>query len=308
MTDSTKASCARPKRCCPLRRLFGDRAFTLIELLVSVAVIALLMSLVLPAMGRTLLLAKQTRETVAARQLMIAFTCYAGDNKSAVLMGYPTNAMVDGPMIVLDDKGRRLFDEQAQRYPWRIVPYYGSDFSALYSNQKLLSDLRDAEAQYASMGISYPYVISLFPSLGMNVAFIGGADNYGEFDPLFTRTFGQQYISRLEDPVHPSRLLAFVSARCEQQATLPGLGPLDGFFRVAPPYFSAAAGRQWATTYDPNAASPGANSGYTALRYAGKGVCAMFDGHVEMLGFGDLLDMTRWSDKATGPTWGIGQK
>jgi hypothetical protein len=34
----------------------------------------------------------------------------------------------------------------------------------------------------------------------------------------------------------------------------------------------------------------------------------MFDGHVETLGFAELDDMTRWSDKATDPAWYVGKK
>ncbi len=288
------------RRCCPLRRWFGNRAFTLIELMVVIGVIAVLISFIGPTLGRTRMMAKQTREMSMSRQVMIAFTCYGGDNKSAVMVGYPSADMVNGPMVVVDDRGNRLTGEPAQRYPWRIASYFTSNFTGLYDNAKLLSDLRGSEAQYAKMGVNYPYVISLFPSLGMNIAFIGGSDKHGANDKLFQKMYGRQYISKLEEPLRPSRLLTFVSARCEEQAALPGLGKLDGFFRVDAPYWTS---RKWAESYDSNAAAPETNSGYVSLRYANKAVCAAFDGHAEMLGWNDLNDMTRWSDKATSATW-----
>src|SRR2546427_9860 len=114
------------------------RAFTLIELLLVIAVIALLISLILPAIGMARRAAAQTRESSAARQLCIAYLSYATDYKGKVLPGYlrtswcfPTTDPVhyapvfDSPSALEDN---RLEGVIIQRYPYRLLPYM--DFQA----------------------------------------------------------------------------------------------------------------------------------------------------------------------------------
>lgn len=301
-TSSIAASpTPKRRRQCPIRRLLGDRAFTLIEVLVTISVIAVLISIALPTLKNARGVARQTREMVGAQQLMVAFNCYAGDNKSAVLTGLPSAAAVNASMLVTDDRGRRLFAPAAQRYPWRIAPYFSTGIIALYDNQKLMTDLRDAGDRYEKVGFSYPYFFSLFPALGMNVAFVGGSVDHG-MDPLSEKTFGRRYVARMDEPRRPSRLLTFVSARPSPAWTFPDIGTSEGYFLVEAPYSSQ---RKWASAYsakDPN------SSGFVALRHNKKAISAMFDGHVETLGFAELDDMTRWSDKATDPAWTLGKK
>lgn len=302
--EKINAAPAPPRRRgCPIRRVLGDRAFTLIELLIVIAIVALLLSIMAPTLARTKLLAKQTREMNAARQLMLAFTCYAGDNKNAVLVGFPSEAMVSAGMVVTDDRGNRVFGHTAQRYPWRIASYFSTGFGALYDNQKLLSDLRSAESSYEQIGVHYPYIVSLYPSLGMNIAFVGGSDKDGANDKNFQKLYGRQHVEKLDEPLRPSRMLTFISARGDDQPTLPGIGRLDGFFAVKPPYWTA---RKWEQVYVENPVTPKTvevNSGNVSLRYAKKAVASAFDGHAEMLGWSELTDMTRWSNKATSADW-----
>lgn len=286
---------------CPLRRLVGDRAFTLIELLVTISVIAVLISIALPTLKNARGVARQTREMIAGQQLMVAFNCYATDHKNAVLVGLPSAATVNSSMLVNDDRGRRLLAPAAQRYPWRIAPYFTTGIVALYDNVKLMTDLRDAGDRYEKIGFHYPYFFSLFPALGMNVAFVGGSVDHG-MDPLSERTFGRRHVARMDEPRQPSRLITFASARPSPTWTFPDIGSTEGYFLVEAPYSSR---RRWASAYsekDPN------SSGFVALRHNKKAISAMFDGHVETLGFAELDDMTRWSDKATDAAWFVGKK
>ena len=293
---------------CPVIRAYRavrDRGFTLIELLVVIAIIGLLISILLPSMAKARGLAKQTRELAGASQMMTAFTMYADDNKGNVLPGYPTRAMVNGQMKVLNAQGERLFNEDAQRFPWRLASYFNFDFRGLYQSDKMLGELRSGESEYSQFGVTYDYVIRLYPSLGMNVAFVGGSDRFQEFDALFQRQYGRVYIQRLDQAVRPSGLLTFASARAEEQPSVPVLGRPEGFFRLDPPRFGSSSGALWASAYEPNAPTPGLNSGFISLRHAGKAVAAHLDSHAEMLGWTQLKDMRRWADQATHEDWTV---
>lgn len=302
---------SRRIRTCPLRRILGDRAFTLIELLIVIAIIAVLISVMAPSLSRARLLAKQTRELNAARQLMLAVSCYAGDNRGSVLVGFPTEAMVSGGMVVVDDKGNRLYSHSAQRYPWRIAPYLANSFGSLYDNPKVLSELRDAEPQLIQMGVQYPYIVSLYPTLGMNTRFIGGSDASGAFSKKTIEAIGTPFITRIDEPRRPSRLMMFASARGDAQAALPGMGILQGYFSITPPWWTT---KIWADAYVENPVDPKnpqsatyieRNSGFVSLRYAGRAVASAMDGHAEMLGWTEMNDMTRWADKATASDWRV---
>jgi prepilin-type N-terminal cleavage/methylation domain-containing protein/prepilin-type processing-associated H-X9-DG protein len=282
------------------------RGFTLVELLVVIAIIAILVAILLPALGKARAAARQTRELAASAQLMAALTVYGNDFKEAVIPGYARLDWVNGPMRVADAEGNRILNEEAQRYPWRLAPYFNYDFRALYDDQKTLAELKSREAEYAGFGVNYGYVISLFPSLGMNTNFVGGNARNGQFDQSFLRAFGRVYVTRLDEARRPSDLMVFASARTEPQPAVPIVGQPAGFFRVEPPYYAAQQGRRWAASYDPNAESPGLNSGHIALRHSGKAVTAQFDGHADLKGWDELGDMRMWSDRATRADWTLG--
>lgn len=282
--------------------------FTLIELLVVVAIIGLLIAIMLPALGKARAAGRQTREMAAAHQLMAAFNLYSNDARDRILPGYAPEAWINGPMPVYNNEGTRLYGHEAQRYPWRLIHNFGGDFRALYDNQRLLKDVRDNADAYVAVGVNLDYVISLFPALGMNVAFVGGSDHLQEFDPVFQRIFGRVHLDRMDQAVRPSRLIAFVSARAETQPLAPMLGTPEGFFRVDPPYFAPSRPRQWELAYDRFSSTPGLNSGFVSLRHSGKAVSAQLDSHVEMLGWEEVNDMRRWADQADRADWTINMR
>lgn len=278
------------------------RAFTLIELLVVIAVIAVLVGILVPSLASARRSAKMAAELASAQQLGVAFSLYAQESKDQVLPGYPPASWVTpgGALRVLDESGAAVTGEKAQRYPWRIAPYMNYEFRGLYQNIPFLNELRQGAPEYASFGIDWRYLVSLYPALGLNTLYIGGDDQNLGFNPRAEQTFGTFVTRRIDQPRRPSNLIVWASAREGEVSWAPRLGRPEGFFRVKAPNWIR---REWDATYDPRSINPGNNSGWVSLRHAGKAVVGMFDGHAETLGWEDLQDMRRWSDAATSATW-----
>lgn len=283
-----------------LPRATSLAAFTIVELLVVIAIIAILVAILLPSLSGARAAARQSVELGSVQQLNVAAALYINQNRDMVLPGYPPRAWVDGPVIVTDASGRRLFGEVAQRYPWRIAPLLDYNFKGLYQSTPLLDELRRGSEQFASFGIDGPYLMSLYPSLGVNAAFVGGSVASLGFNAANLSLFGQFYVTRPDQVRRPDRLIVWASARDGVATWAPQIGRPEGFFRVEAPWFS---GRNWAQTYDPAAVSPGLNSGFVSLRHRGKAVVGLFDGHAEALDWDALQDMRRWSNQATRPDW-----
>ncbi len=292
------------------RRASGG--FTLIELLVVIAIIALLIGILLPALGKAKVTAMAVREQSGMRQTMLAYTMYAQDNRDNLLLGFPNRdmyaSMVRRGSDPKDFNNEPLGWTIGARYPWRLISYFDGNFEGLYQDERVVESLSDAIGSESGSAADHRmrYVISLYPSFGLNSYFLGGGapGDPIPFSDTGRRLFGKFYITKMYAAKRPSNLMAFSSARdIASPSFLPGYGRVEGSFIVKPPYLYSTSGRQWELEYDELSETPEQNAGRVSLRYNGKGIAGMLDGHADQWGWDEFNDMRHWSNDATSADW-----
>jgi len=266
-------------------------AFTLIELLVVVAIVAVLTALLLPAVQRVRGAADRASELSAARQLMVAYRNYAYDHKGRLMPGYRRTPGLE------DEAGNDLGFPINARYPWRLAPYLDYNFDGLYHDSEVIDAFESSVPRDV-----FNYIVSLYPSLGLNTVFVGGHEgSWGGFNPEFQRVFGRIYVDAIARPRHPSKLITFASARGPNESGTGFRAPvIDGWFWLKPPRFN---GRQWSESWA-EAEDP-VDFGYVSLRHSNEAAIGFFDGHTGTFGEGEMQDMRHWSNQATTFDWDI---
>ena len=271
------------------RRPWGRSAgFTLLELLVVIAIIAVLAGVLLPAVGKAKSQAKKVNEISSARQLMLAWTMYAGDHGDRVIRGYKHFAA--GEPLPVDRSGNPVPHPINSRYPWRLAPWLGKSFGVMYANENA-GLLRQFEAMPDSF--IGTYAASVFPSLGINATFVGGDDLELPPEQRAFERFGSFCVLRISDARQPDNLLVFSSARGPFEGKV-----VNGFYLVKSPYFMA---RRWSQAF--NGADGPEAWGHVHPRFSRRAVTGMMDGHVEAMNERQLQDMQHWSNQADRPDW-----
>jgi prepilin-type N-terminal cleavage/methylation domain-containing protein len=318
---------------------FGERtinrraAFTLPEILVVIGVIAALLGILLPVMRAIKLAGRQTVELNAAKHLMMGYLNYATVNNDKLLPGYASQIPYDAnpelypgdptPRIVraFDAKGNLIqggggLDIARRRYLWRLAPYLNYSLRGLYTNdqEEVLEKLEQSEYT------NYLYTASISPSLGLNTEWLGGDENGFAFrmpraEPpdgpgsmWSVLDYHKFYLVSLAQAFHPNRLLTFASARgVDPQPALGGPPkPVEGYFRVTSPYFSALNPTcRWADDFHPG--QDPVQYGHISPRYDGSAVVGFLDGHTDLLDKYQIRDMRYWANWAEHENWTLPQ-
>lgn len=272
-----------------MRRTHAGRGFTLIELLVVVAVIALLLGILLPALTAARQSAKTLEAVTAARSLMQAYAMYANDYDSFVMHGHM--AAVDAAYGVVDESGNLISPPVSQRWPYRLGPYFEYEWAGtthIGARAELLAR-RDEILNGPGGTFDWSYQVSVFPSFGINSRYVGG-------DHRRQSWIDERYhIRRISDAIDPASLLTFASARF-----FVGSLQYDGYVDISPPPVGAIFDETAST------ASPLTAFGHVHPRYGGKAVVGWLDGHADPLGTAGLTDRRNWANparKAGDPDW-----
>lgn len=261
----------------------GRNAFTMVELLATTGVILTLTAAVMPIAGSCMEKGRAASELAGARRAAAAWRSFAGENNNQILPGYQADS------TVVNVKGQPLSFPVNARYVFRLAPYLDFQIrgTLLVNDQKRIQD---------------DYETSMAPSFGINLTFVGG--DYGSGSDLYPSDanfakYGKFAVTNLNEIHSPSKLLIFASARISDSR-----GRIqEGYNAIKSPRLTS---NRWIGDYDEK--RPYYDFGAVHPRFGGRAVCAMADGHVELLGIDDLRDMRRWSNQAAeedDPDWTI---
>lgn len=257
------------------------RAFTILEILAAMGIVLILAAVIYPIATNCIGRAEAAAEVAGARKAISAWAAYASENNNEILPGY---AMDPGAR---NASGKAVSFPANARYVFRLAPYLNYELkgSLLVNDQKHITD---------------DYHMSMAPSFGLNITFVGGDFGGGsDMQPTDANfnTYGKFVVTRLSEIHAPSKLVVFASARVTDSA-----GRVEkGYNAIKSPHLMS---NRWGQEY--RESLPYYVFGNVHPRFDGKAVCAMADGHVELLTLEDLRDMRRWSNQAAindDPNW-----
>lgn len=278
--------------CCSqgARRMGG---FTLIELLVVISIIALLVSILLPALSSARKAAQATVVLASSRQFGVAQAMYSHMFKGY----YPHEQGWSIPTYDVDGSYAGSGGIMLSRWPLPFGTLIGKDMfkNIIYEGEGV--QLLPGGYWYAS-GFAGHYPRSLFPSWGLNSHFVGGQTKH------LTAGFAAQAVRRPEVEAHsPSKLMAFTKSRGFAGSDWGGAFGLsapmyepNGYFYIRSPI--QATFTAWPSNGKFKDSDMASTWGYVDFRYEQTTAAGFTDGHSERLTVDEMRDMRLWSDKA----------
>lgn len=276
-----------------------SKGFTLIELLVVISIIALLLSILLPALGKAKNLARQLRSASCAKQLLLAYNFYHMDNDDELLWGYPPQNVNRKDVLIEDNFSDYSFGYPvSSRYPWHLSEYVENVWGVVYSHVKVPE--RPSSSDTFDEAFTKAYNLSVSPTFGLNSIYLGGHSHpfYKGFvysGGTAKPNYGSHVVYKAARVKHPIRQIVFTESMMVDTASEDSKA---GYHLASPPH---ANGELWRTENNEIVrVDLYSVLGLPKGRYSAKTITGFFDGHVETLSPEELDDMTLWANKNTG--------
>ncbi len=238
----------------------SKKGFTLIELLVVIAIIALLVAILLPALGQARKTAKMMREQAAANQMSTSYHEYLTDYKDAVLVPYiswswahvPPPPNSQGISFVCPDptlKGKLMEGNVIKEWPWRLISYTEFPVNTIQYDAPTLAAFQARDWTPSGPGQAgndtvlydgnqYQVAIEWHPTFGINTVYMGGNYRFGSFNGSGPGVVGtastlphvgtglpagnKWLVTRIDQVLRPSTLMTFTGAHSTDVQTCGG--------------------------------------------------------------------------------------